>query len=58
MEVNKSTNIFTLDTNERNRELERDLTERNLMEFTAYAWIGASSQLVEHEKEFSKHCKR
>ena len=32
MEVNEKTNIFTLDTNERNRELERDLTERNLIE--------------------------
>jgi len=50
---------FTIDTNERNRELERDLTERDLMEsiYCCYVWIGASSQLVEHEKEFSKHCK-
>jgi len=30
MEVNEKTNIFTLDTNE--RKLERDLTERNLIE--------------------------
>ena len=57
MEVKKKYKHFTLDTNERNREVERDLTERNLMEsITAYAWIGASSQLVEHEKKFSKHC--
>jgi len=34
MEVNKETNIFTLDANERNRELEGDFTERNLIEST------------------------
>jgi len=46
--------MFTLDTNERKGSYRRDLMESI---YCCYVWIGASSELVEHEKEFSKHCK-
>ena len=51
MEVNEKTNIFTLDTNERNRELERDLTERNLIESIYWLHVDWSSITISWTRE-------
>ena len=51
MEVNKETNIFTLDANERNRELEGDFTERNLIESTYWLHVDWSSITISWTRE-------